>query len=50
MRSGGEERGMGAGRKERWEEGRGRWGDRGGEADVWTHERVVGIEEKYEGI
>jgi hypothetical protein len=44
---GGEERGRGARRNERWE-GRGRWGNRGGEADVWTHEQVVGIKEKYE--
>jgi hypothetical protein len=48
-------RGRGAGRKEKGERERDveqRWEgvrevDRG-EADVWAHERVVGMEEKYE--
>jgi hypothetical protein len=48
-------RGRGAGRKEKGERegcgaevgGVGEF-DRG-EADVWAHERVVGMEEKYEG-
>jgi hypothetical protein len=46
-------RGRGAGRKEKGERDvEQRWEGVGevdrGEADVWAHERVVGMEEKYE--